>query len=119
MMNILIVDDDPYIQRALAFVLRKEGFEVETSSDGQDALMKAKELKPKVIFLDIMIPKTNGFDTCKAIKSDAELKDTYIIMLTAKGQEIDRERGLREGANEYMNKPFSPKDIVAKVKSFF
>ncbi len=118
-MSILIVDDDPYIQRALSFVLRREGFEVETSSDGQDALRKAKELKPKVIFLDIMIPKMNGFDTCKAIKSESELKDTYIIMLTAKGQEVDKERGLREGANEYMTKPFSPKEIVAKVKSFF
>jgi len=118
-MTILIVDDDPYIQRALSFVLRREGFEVETSSDGQDALIKAKELKPKVIFLDIMIPKINGFDTCKAIRSDSELKDTYIIMLTAKGQEIDREKGLREGANEYVTKPFSPKEIVTKVKSFF
>lgn len=118
-MQILIVDDDPYIQRALSFVLRKEGFEVETASDGQEALNKAREFKPKIVFLDLMIPKKNGFDTCRTIKSDSELKDTYIIILTAKGQEVDKERGLREGADEYMTKPFSPKEIVTKVKSIF
>jgi two-component system alkaline phosphatase synthesis response regulator PhoP len=118
-MQILIVDDDPYIQRALSFVLRKEGFEVETASDGQEALNKAREFKPKIVFLDLMIPKKNGFDTCRTIKSDSQLKDTYIIILTAKGQEVDKERGLREGADEYMTKPFSPKEIVAKVKSIF
>ena len=118
-MQILVVDDDPYIQRALSFVLRKEGFEVETASDGQEALSKAKEFKPKIMFLDLMIPKVNGFETCRTIKSDSQLKDTYIIILTAKGQEMDKERGLREGADEYMTKPFSPKEIVAKVKSIF
>lgn len=118
-MQILVVDDDPYIQRALSFVLRREGFEVETASDGQEALSKAKEFKPKIMFLDLMIPKMNGFDTCRAIKSDSQLKETYIIILTAKGQEVDKERGLREGADEYMTKPFSPKEIVAKVKSIF
>jgi len=115
--DILIVDDDPYIQLALSFVLRKEGFEVETASDGQEALNKAKEFKPRTIFLDIMIPKMNGFDVCRAIKSDSELKDTYVIILTAKGQEVDKDRGFREGAHEFITKPFSPKEIVEKVKS--
>ena len=118
-MDILVVDDDPYIQRALSFVLRREGFEVETASDGQEALSRVKEFRPKIMFLDIMIPKMNGFDTCRTIKSDSQLKGTYIIILTAKGQEVDKERGLREGADEYMTKPFSPKEIVAKVKSIF
>ena len=118
-MSILIVDDDPYIQRALSFVLRQEGFEVETASDGAEALTKARELRPKVIFLDIMMPKMNGFDTCEALRSDSELKGAHIIMLTAKGQDIEKERGLRAGASEYMTKPFSPKEIVAKVKSLF
>ncbi len=116
-MNILVVDDDPYIQRALSFVLRKEGFQVETASDGQTALSKAKEFKPDVIFLDLVIPKTNGFEVCRAIKSDVELKGAYVVILTAKGQEVDKERGFREGADEYLTKPFSPKDIVAKVRS--
>jgi len=116
-MNILVVDDDPYIQRALSFVLRKEGFQVETASDGQTALSKAKEFRPDVIFLDLVIPKTNGFEVCRAIKSDVELKGAYVVILTAKGQEVDKERGFREGADEYLTKPFSPKDIVAKVRS--
>jgi two-component system alkaline phosphatase synthesis response regulator PhoP len=64
-----------------------------------------------------MMPKANGFETCRAIKSDAELKKSHVIMLTAKGQEVDREMGLREGADEFMTKPFSPKEIVSKVKS--
>ena len=118
-MNILVVDDDPYIQRALSFVLRKEGFQVETASDGQTALSKAKEFKPEVIFLDLVIPKTNGFEVCKAIKSNAALKSAYVVILTAKGQEVDKERGFREGADDYLTKPFSPKEIVAKVKNIF
>jgi len=115
-MDILIVDDEPYIQRSLSFVLRKEGFQVEVASNGEEGLKKAKELKPKVIFLDVMMPKLNGFNTCRAIKSDSELKDSYVILLTAKGQELDKERAIKEGANEFMSKPFSPKEIVAKVR---
>jgi DNA-binding response OmpR family regulator len=116
-MDILVVDDEPYIQRSLAFVLRKEGFQVEVASDGEEGLRKAKELRPRLIFLDVMMPKINGFNACRAIKSDDSLKGSYVIMLTAKGQELDREQGLREGADEFMTKPFSPKEIVARVKS--
>lgn len=116
-MDILVVDDDPYVQRSLSFVFRKEGFEVEVASNGEEALKKARELKPKIIFLDLMMPKINGFDVCRAIKSDKELYDCYVIILTAKGQEVDKERGLREGANDFITKPFSPKEIVAKVRS--
>lgn len=115
-MDILIVDDEPYIQRSLSFVLRKEGFQVEVASNGEEGLKKAKELKPKVIFLDVMMPKLNGFNTCRAIKSDSELKDSYVILLTAKGQELDKERAIKEGANEFMSKPFSPKEIVTKIR---
>lgn len=116
-MDILVVDDDPYVQRSLSFVFRKEGFEVEVASNGEEALKKTRELKPKIIFLDLMMPKINGFDVCRAIKSDKELYDCYVIILTAKGQEVDKERGLREGANDFITKPFSPKEIVAKVRS--
>ncbi len=116
-MDILVVDDDPYVQRSLSFVFRKEGFEVEVALNGEEALKKARELKPKIIFLDLMMPKINGFDVCRAIKSDKELYDCYVIILTAKGQEVDKERGLREGANDFITKPFSPKEIVAKVRS--
>ncbi len=116
-MDILVVDDEPYIQRSLSFVLRKEGFQVEVASNGEEGLKKARELKPKVIFLDVMMPKLNGFNTCRAIKSDNELKDSYVILLTAKGQELDKERALKEGANEFMSKPFSPKEIVTKIRT--
>jgi len=115
-MDILIVDDEPYIQRSLSFVFRKEGFEVEVASNGEEGLKKARELKPKIIFLDLMMPKVNGFDACKKIKSDSELSDCYVIILTAKGQEVDKEMGLQAGANDFYTKPFSPKEIISKVK---
>lgn len=115
-MDILIVDDEAYIQRSLSFVFKKEGYEVDIASDGEEGLRKAIEFKPRLIFLDVMMPKLNGFNACKKIKSDEALKDTYVIMLTGKGQELDREKGLREGADEFITKPFSPKEIVAKVK---
>ena len=116
-MDILVVDDDPYIQRSLSFVLRKEGFEVEVASNGEEALNKARELKPKIIMLDLMMPKLNGFAACRAIKSDPLTKSSYVIILTAKGQEVDKEAGLKEGADEFMTKPFSPKELVVKVRS--
>lgn len=115
-MDILIVDDEAYIQRSLSFVFRKEGYEVDVASDGEEGLIKVREFKPRVIFIDVMMPKLNGFNTCKAIKSDEALKDIYVIMLTGKGQEIDKVRGLKEGADEFITKPFSPKEVVAKVK---
>lgn len=115
-MDILIIDDEAYIQRSLSFVFRKEGYEVNIASDGEEGLIKARELKPRMIFIDVMMPKLNGFNTCKAIKSDKALKDIYVIMLTGKGQDIDKVRGLKEGADEFITKPFSPKEVVAKVK---
>ena len=116
-MDILIVDDEPYIQRSLSFILRKEGFEVDVASNGEEGLEKAKTLRPKIIFLDVMMPRLNGFSTCRAIKSDESLKGCHVVMLTGKGQEVDRAQGLKEGANEFVTKPFSPREIVAKVKA--
>jgi two-component system alkaline phosphatase synthesis response regulator PhoP len=116
-MDILVVDDEPFILRSLAFVLKKEGFEVATADNGQEALEKAKEFRPKIIFLDIMIPKINGFSVCRAIKADATLKESHVIVLTAKGQEVDREMGFREGADQFMTKPFSPREVVENVRS--
>lgn len=116
-MDILIVDDEPYMQRSLSFVFRKEGFKVEVASNGEEALKKTKEFKPKIVFLDLMIPKINGFDVCRAIKSDKELRDSHVIILTAKGQEVDKERGLSAGADDFITKPYSPKEVVDKVRS--
>ncbi len=115
-MDILVADDEPFIQRSLAFVLKKEGFEVLTADNGQEAIEKAKEFRPKIMFLDIMMPKMNGLSVCRAIKSDETLKASYVVILTAKGQEVDRELGFREGADHFMTKPFSPREVVEMVR---
>jgi DNA-binding response OmpR family regulator len=114
--RILIADDEPYILRSLSFVLKKERFEVETAVNGEEALEKARQFKPKILFLDIMMPLEDGYEVCKKLKSDPDINDIYVIMLTAKGQIIDKQRGLEVGADEFITKPFSPREIVDKVK---
>jgi two-component system alkaline phosphatase synthesis response regulator PhoP len=114
-MDILIVDDEPFIQRSLAFVLRKAGFEVEVASDGKEGLRKVRELNPKIIYLDLMMPGLSGFEVCETIKSDEKLKDIHVVILTAKGQDVDKDRGIAAGADEFMTKPFSPKEVVEKT----
>ncbi len=114
--RILIADDEPYILRSLSFVLQKEGFEIETACDGEEALEKARQFRPKILFLDIMMPLEDGYEVCEKLKSAPDTKDIYIIMLTAKGQIIDKKRGLEVGTDEYITKPFSPREIVDKVK---
>jgi len=114
--RILIADDEPYILRSLSFVLQKEGFEIETACDGVETLEKARQFKPKILFLDIMMPLEDGYEVCEELKSAPDTKDIYVIMLTAKGQIIDKKRGLEVGTDEYITKPFSPREIVNKVK---
>jgi DNA-binding response OmpR family regulator len=114
--KILIADDEPYILRSLSFVLKKEGFDIETACNGEEALEKAQQFNPKILFLDVMMPKKDGYEVCIKLKSNPETKNIYIIMLTAKGQIIDKEKGLITGADEYITKPFSPREIVNKVK---
>lgn len=114
--QIIIADDEPFVLKALTFVFQKEGFSVETAVDGEEALEKIKKLKPKVVFMDVMMPKKNGFDVCSEIKADPELEDIYIILLTAKGQEDDIMKGYSRGANDYIIKPFSIRPVVEKIK---
>jgi DNA-binding response OmpR family regulator len=114
--KILIADDEPYILRSLSFVLKKEGFDIETACNGEEALEKAQQFNPKILFLDVMMPKKDGYEVCIKLKSNPETENIYIIMLTAKGQIIDKEKGLITGADEYITKPFSPREIVNKVK---
>jgi two-component system alkaline phosphatase synthesis response regulator PhoP len=115
-MDILVADDEPYVVRSLSFVLQKAGFTVDTASDGEEALRKMREFLPKVMFLDVMMPRMDGFEVCRTVKSDERLKSIYVFILTAKGQEADRERGMKEGADDYITKPFSPMEIVARVR---
>jgi DNA-binding response OmpR family regulator len=114
--KILVVDDEPHVIRSLTFVLTKEGYDVASAANGEDALVKIQQLKPNLVFLDVMMPKKNGYEVCQEIKKDSGLRDVRVIMLTAKGQEADREQGMGAGADEFMTKPFSPVAVVEKVR---
>ena len=114
---ILIVDDEPYILRSLRYLLAREGYEVETASDGEEGLARIRDLRPRLVFLDIMMPRLSGYEVCEQVKQDPSLEGTYVIMLSAKGQQIDRERGLLGGADEYMTKPFSPREVAQRVRT--
>ena len=113
--KILVVDDEPFILRSLSYVLERAGFEVHQARNGDDALERLRDLRPRLCILDVMMPRRNGYEVCEIVKGDPDLHDTYVILLTAKGQEAARERGMRAGADEYMTKPFSPSRIVERV----
>ena len=115
--KILIADDNENIRDALTYLLEDEGYDLQLASDGADTLRKVRERKPDILFLDIMMPEINGYDVCRTIKNDPDLKSIYIIMLTAKGQVAEQERGKEVGADEYIVKPFSPMEILARVKN--
>jgi DNA-binding response OmpR family regulator len=117
--RILLVDDEPYILRSLSYLLTREGYAVTTASNGEEGLERVREARPRLVFLDIMMPRMNGYEVCEQIKQDPATADTYVIMLSAKGQQIDRERGLLGGADEYMTKPFSPREVAQRVREIF
>lgn len=114
--RILVVDDEPHLIRSLTFILTREGYEIDMAGNGEEALEKIRLNKPDLIFLDIMMPKKNGYEVCETIRNDPELKDIYIIMLSAKGWDIDREKAMDTGANEFISKPFSPLEAVSRTK---
>jgi DNA-binding response OmpR family regulator len=114
--KILVVDDEPNVVRTLTYVLKKEGYDVASAVNGEEALVKAREFKPSLMFLDVMMPKKNGYEVCRELKSDASTHDIFIIILSAKGQDADKEKALLMGANEFMAKPFSPIAVIARVK---
>jgi len=117
--KILIADDNENIRDALTYLLEDEGYQLWLAKDGAETIQKVKEFRPDILFLDIMMPEVNGYDVCRTIKSDPALKDTYVIMLTAKGQIAEQERGKEVGADEYIVKPFSPMEILTKIKNIF
>ncbi len=114
--QILIIDDEPFVLKSLSFVLNKEGYIIDTARDGKEGLVKIKELRPKVVLLDVMMPLKNGFDVCAEVKADPTLKETYIILLTATGQENDIKTGYKCGADDYITKPFSINLVLDKIK---
>ncbi len=115
--KVLIADDEQNIVISIEFLLRREGFEVVVASDGEAALVKARAEKPDLVLLDVMMPKMNGFDVCQALRADPELAGMRVLMLTAKGRETEVSKGLGLGADAYMTKPFSTKELVAQVRA--
>ena len=114
--KILVVDDEPFICRSLTFVLRKGNYEVLEARDGAEALAAIREHKPDLVFLDVMMPKVNGFEVTQQIRGDAAYDDVQIVLLTAMGQDCDREVGKEAGADDYMTKPFSPSKILDRAR---
>lgn len=114
--TVLVVDDEPFICRSLTFVLRKQNYRVLEARNGEEALAAIREHKPDLVFLDVMMPKINGFQVTEQVRADPSLDRVKIVLLTAKGQECDREVGKTAGADDYMTKPFSPTKILDRAR---
>ncbi len=110
---ILLVDDEPNIRETVSFILEMEGFRVVTAHDGEEAITQVRRLQPPVVLLDAMLPRRDGFDVCRTIKSDPALAGTKVVMLTALGQKSDQERAMRAGADFYVTKPFDEEELLA------
>ena len=120
MPKILIVDDEPFIRLLLEQVLEEledEGVELITADNGETALDIIRSETPELVFLDVMMPKMNGFDVCNAVKNELAIKNVYIVLLTAKGQEFDKLKGVEVGADVYMTKPFNPDEVLEKARN--
>jgi DNA-binding response OmpR family regulator len=121
MPKVLIADDEPHIRLLIEQTLEDledEGLEILLAENGAEALDQIKENKPDIVFLDVMMPKMNGFEVCYEVKNNLKIPNVYIVLLTAKGQEIDKLKGMESGADMYMTKPFNPDDIIKKVREF-
>jgi DNA-binding response OmpR family regulator len=117
MARILVVDDEPDILELARVILKSKGYEVITANDGQEALEKVSVSKPDLIILDILMPRMNGFEVCKKLKSDQETASIPILMFTVLGRDKDREQGLKAGADDYLVKPFSAEELINIIKN--
>lgn len=115
--KILIVDDEPNIVISLEYLMKKEGFQVAVATDGDTALEMAASFRPDLMLLDVMMPKRSGFEVCEILRAEPTFNDLKIVMLTAKGRDSEIAKGTGLGADAYITKPFSTKDLVARVKS--
>lgn len=115
--KIVIIEDEPDILDALSFSLKREGFFVYACSNGAEGLSQVRQVKPDLVVLDLMLPGLDGIEICRSIKNSSHISDTSIVMLTAKGEESDIVLGLGVGADDYLTKPFSPKELIARVKA--
>lgn len=116
--KVLVVDDEENITQILEFSIAAEGYEVITASNGEEAIEKARREQPNLIILDIMMPKVDGYEACRVLKSNPMTKKIPVILLTAKGREIDKRLGFEVGAADYIVKPFSPSKLIEKVNEY-
>ena len=114
--KVLIADDEPNIVVSLEFMMKREGYEVLVAHDGRQALDMIRRERPNLVLLDAMMPGMSGFDVCEAVRDDEQARETRILMLTAKGRETDVARGVGAGADAYVIKPFSTRDLMQKVR---
>jgi len=113
--KILVVDDEVNITQILEFSIGAEGYEVITAQNGEEAIDKAKRERPDLIILDIMMPRIDGYEACRILKANPLTKNTPVLLLTAKGRDIDRRLGYEVGATDYIVKPFSPNRLIARI----
>jgi len=115
--RILIVDDEPNIAASLEFLLQRGGYDVRVAHDGEEALAQAESFRPELVLLDVMMPKLNGYEVCQRLRQGADGTAVKIVMLTARGREVDEEKGKALGADLYVTKPFSTRELVAQVRA--
>ncbi|HWR96854.1 MAG TPA: response regulator [Candidatus Methanoperedens sp.] len=116
MARILIADDEPNLVLALELLMKREGHDILAVGDGEAAVEAARAFRPDLILLDVMMPKMDGYEVCQRLRADPALKGVAIVMLTAKGREVEKEKGMALGADLYITKPFSTRDVVRRVK---
>ena len=114
--TVLIADDEPNILISLEFLLKREGYDVKLARDGQEAIDAIVAHRPDLVLLDVMMPRKTGFDVCQEVRALESVKDTRILMLTAKNTERDTVRALDAGANDFVSKPFQPNELLARVR---
>ncbi|MFP4079191.1 MAG: response regulator transcription factor [Ectothiorhodospira sp.] len=116
--SVLVVDDEPNIVLSLEFLMKQAGFDVRVARDGESALEAVRQQQPQVILLDVMLPRRDGYEVCQTIRANPEWRDVRILMLTAKGRQIEKEKGLAMGADDYITKPFSTREVVERVRAY-
>jgi DNA-binding response OmpR family regulator len=114
--SVLVVDDEPNIVLSLKFLMSQAGFDVRVARNGEEALAAIEDRPPDLILLDVMMPKKDGYEVCQTIRSHPDWQGMKIVMLTAKGREVEREKGMALGADDYITKPFSTREVVERVK---
>ncbi|HUR50255.1 MAG TPA: response regulator [Acidimicrobiales bacterium] len=116
-MKIVVVEDDPVVRELIEFKLSSAGHEVLLEADGEAGLNTVKTARPDLVILDWMMPKLTGLEVCEAIRADAEISDMSVLLLTARAQESDVEKGFAAGVNDYLLKPFSPRELLSRVEA--